>query len=87
MPLLNTYEHQQSGVKRICAMLEERLEERIQYCLIPQDTDALRDAMKTQWYRAQVAAVRKLLDEIQEQGDNGEDAEGIGEAALPPSQQ
>jgi hypothetical protein len=87
MSLLEEYEQRQSGVRRICEMLELRLEEQTRFCLIPQDTDVLRDAMKTQWYRAQVATLKKVLDEIQEQGDTGEDAEGIGEAALPPSQQ
>lgn len=87
MPLLEEYEQRQSGVRRICDMLKVRLGEQTKYCLVPQDADALRDAMKTQWYRAQVAILKTLLDEIQEQGDTGEDEEGIGEAAVPPSQQ
>ena len=87
MPLLEEYEQQQSGVRRICDMLKMRKEERTQILVNQLDTDVLRDAMKTQWYRAQVAALNKLLDEIQELDDTGEDEEGIGEAAVPPSQQ
>ena len=87
MPLLEEYEQRQSGVLAILARLQELRENAKARCAYRQDADPVLDAYKTQWHRSQFAILKNVLDEIQEQGDTGEDAEGIGEAALPPSQQ
>ena len=75
------------GVRVIFARLQVLRENAETRCAYPQDTDPVLDAYKTQWHRSQVALLKRVLDEIQEQCDTGEDAEGIGEAAVPPSQQ
>lgn len=87
MLVLEEYERQQSGVQAILREVQEQQETLKMICTRPHTEDPVQDAHRTQWYRAQFAILSYLVDKIGGLGDTGEDVEGIGAAALPPSQE
>lgn len=76
---LKEHERQQSGVKVILGELERRVEELVGKCSVVVDMDLGVDARKTLWFRAQIAAMRGLIDNIRVQGDDVEHNDGDNE--------
>jgi len=87
MKILEDHERQQSGVRTILAELQKSQEAVKMECIQSKVEDLMQEALRTQWYRGQFAILSHFIDKIENSEYANRSEEGIGEAALPPSQQ